>query len=154
MHDRDTRSAQRQTPTRGVVGVLVRGGRVLVIRRAQSVVAPGAFCFPGGAIEEGETEPEALVRELTEELGVEVRPQRRIWQSVTPWQVELSWWLAELVHECRFRPNPQEVESYAWFTLDQLATLPNLLASNLQFLAAVRSGEVLLPLNTAEPNGE
>jgi hypothetical protein len=39
---------------RGVIAVVVREGRLLVIRRAQCVVAPGAICFPGGGIEPGE----------------------------------------------------------------------------------------------------
>ena len=79
---------------RGSVAGVVRDGRLLVIRRSQFVVAPRTFCFPGGAIEGSESEEEALVREIREELGVTVRPERRIWQSVTPWHVHLSWWLS------------------------------------------------------------
>ena len=41
---------------RGVVGVVVEGGRLLVIERSQTVEAPGMFCFPGGGIEPGEAE--------------------------------------------------------------------------------------------------
>jgi hypothetical protein len=33
---------------RGAVAVVVRDGRMLVIRRARSVVAPLVYCFPGG----------------------------------------------------------------------------------------------------------
>ena len=75
---------------RGVVAVVVRDGRFLVIRRSQQVVAPGAFCFPGGGIEPGETEEAALVRELREELDVLVRPIRLVWRSLTPWNVALA----------------------------------------------------------------
>ena len=38
---------------RGVVGVVVRDGRMLVISRSRSVVAPLVYCFPGGGIEAG-----------------------------------------------------------------------------------------------------
>ncbi len=58
---------------RGVVGVAVREGQLLVIRRSQTVEAPGAYCFPGGAIDPGETEQDALRREFQEELALTVR---------------------------------------------------------------------------------
>ncbi len=80
---------------RGVVAVVVRQGRFLVIRRAAAVVAPGMICFPGGE-GEAETEEETLVREIREELGVAIEPIRRVWRSVTPRQVELSWWLSRI----------------------------------------------------------
>ena len=44
---------------RGVVAVIVRDQRLLVIRRASGVAAPGMYCFPGGGIEPGEIEEEA-----------------------------------------------------------------------------------------------
>lgn len=116
----------------------------MVIRRSQLVVAPGAFCFPGGAIEYGESEEQALVRELQEELNVEVVPVRRLWQSVTPWQVELAWWSAKLAAGAVPRPAPAEVESFHWYTLEEMVALPELLESNRQFLAAIARGEILL----------
>ena len=129
---------------RGAVGVIVREGALLVIRRSQRVVAPGAFCFPGGGIEPGETEPQALVRELQEELQVTVRPLRRIWRSVTPWQVELAWWQAELPPEAVPSAAPAEVESIHWYTPAELAELPGLLKSNHHFLAALKRKEIFL----------
>ncbi|MBN1589465.1 MAG: NUDIX domain-containing protein, partial [Pirellulales bacterium] len=82
---------------RGAIGVVLRDERFLLIRRSAHVIAPRRFCFPGGGIHPGESEADALVREFQEELSVRVRPLRRIWRSVTPWQVRLSWWLAELI---------------------------------------------------------
>jgi len=120
---------------RGVVAVVPRGNQLLVIRRSQYVKAPGAFCFPGGAVEEGETEDEALCRELREELGCDVVPREWLWRSVTSWQVELSWWLADLPASAVLLPNPTEVESVHWFTAEELWELPQLLSSNREFLA-------------------
>jgi 8-oxo-dGTP diphosphatase len=118
----------------GVVGVIRRGDRLLVIRRSQHVRAPGAYCFPGGAIEEGETESEALRREIREELGCAVTPLRRIWRSCTAWQVDLAWWLADLDPAAELQPNPAEVESCEWLTVAELKDLPQLLSSNRDFL--------------------
>ncbi len=131
---------------RGVVAIIARGERLLVIRRSGSVVAPGTFCFPGGGIEGNESEQEALVRELREELAVSVRPLRRIWRSVTPWKVRLGWWLVEIEGEENPLANPAEVESVHWYTAAEMARLDDLLPSNRQFLELVNRGEIgLLP---------
>lgn len=129
---------------RGAVAILVREERLLVIRRSHLVVAPRAFCFPGGGIEGAESESEALIREIQEELGVTVLPRRRVWSSVTPWGVHLAWWRADLVEPCELCPNPAEVESIHWHTPAEMAALPELLESNRQFLAALENGEVEL----------
>ena len=127
---------------RGAVAVIVRDGRFLVIRRSACVVAPGAYCFPGGAIEAGETEQVALVREIREELGVAVEPVRRVWQSVTPWGVHLSWWLGQLADSEQPVPNPAEVESCSWLTPVEMLARPELLESNRHFLAALAQGAI------------
>jgi len=124
------------------VAVITHDGRLLVIRRSRGVEAPLAYCFPGGAIEPGESEPEALVREIREELAVAIRPLRRIWQSVTPWGVALAWWHSQLDPAAAIRPNPDEVDHFCWCTPEEMARLPGLLASNRAFLDALAAGEI------------
>jgi len=126
------------------VAIIPRAGRLLVIRRSRRVVAPLVYCFPGGGIEGGETEQQALLRELREELGVAISPLRRLWQCVTPWKVHLSWWLAELAADAPLVPNPAEVESVHWLTVEEMAALPDLLESNRRFLELVQRGEIQL----------
>ena len=127
----------------GVVAVISQRSRLLVIRRSRHVVAPRMSCFPGGHLESNETEREGLVRELREELEVSVKPLRRIWESVTPWNVSLAWWLCAPI-TVNPSPNPVEVESFHWFDLSELDQLPDLLESNHQFLAAWDQGEFSL----------
>jgi 8-oxo-dGTP diphosphatase len=126
----------------GVVAVVLRADRFLVIRRSQHVRAPGMHCFPGGAIEPGESEHDAVRRELAEELNVDGLPQRLLWRSTTPWGVALAWWFAVIEAVARPAANPLEVESFAWLTAEEIRQLPNLLASNLEFLAAWESGQI------------
>jgi 8-oxo-dGTP diphosphatase len=129
---------------RGAVAVVVRDERMLVIRRARTVVAPLVYCFPGGGIEGGESEEEALVREFREEVGVTIRPLRRLWECVTAWKVELAWWLGELMPDAVPTANPREVESIHWFTPQEMAQLPDLLESNRQFLEMIQRGAIQL----------
>jgi NAD+ diphosphatase len=118
----------------------VREGKLLVIRRSQWVEAPGAWCFPGGAIEAGETEEAALVREFREELDIDVRPVRRLWRCVTSWSVELAWWLVAPAPGALLAIHAREVEAFDWLTPAEIRRLPQLLESNRQFLEAASAG--------------
>jgi len=129
---------------RGAVGVIVEQGRFLVIRRAPHISAGGKICFPGGGIEPGEAEDAALVRELWEELRARVRPIRRLWESVTPWNVHLAWWLAVRVDAGPLDPQAEEVSEVHWLDSTELSAQIDLLASNREFLAAVARGEIML----------
>jgi 8-oxo-dGTP diphosphatase len=69
-------NATRRYPDRPIIGVLavvVRDGRALVVRRANPPLA-GRWGFPGGVLELGETVAEGAMRELREETGVVAEP--------------------------------------------------------------------------------
>lgn len=53
-------------------------GLILTCRRAAHKESAGKWEFPGGKVEPGESSAEALIREIREELGLEVRPGERL----------------------------------------------------------------------------
>lgn len=57
---------------RVVAGLLERDGALLIARRLRPPAWAGWWEFPGGKIEQGETDAIALAREMQEELGVQV----------------------------------------------------------------------------------
>jgi len=59
-------------PLHVVAAVIVRGNEILACRRAPHKVSAGLWEFPGGKVEPGETSPQALAREIFEELGLAI----------------------------------------------------------------------------------
>jgi 8-oxo-dGTP diphosphatase len=53
-----------------VAAILEQDRRVLICQRRQDRTYPGKWEFPGGKVEPGEQPPQALSRELEEELGI------------------------------------------------------------------------------------
>jgi len=57
-----------------VAAIIERDGLILLAQRPAHADQPGMWEFPGGKVEAGESQPEALVRELREELGIHALP--------------------------------------------------------------------------------
>jgi 8-oxo-dGTP diphosphatase len=73
-------------------------GRILIAQRPPGKHMAGRWEFPGGKVSSGETDEQALTRELTEELGISVsaaRPLLTISHDYPDRSVELSMWVVE-----------------------------------------------------------
>ncbi|WP_055599819.1 (deoxy)nucleoside triphosphate pyrophosphohydrolase [Streptomyces aureus] len=120
MTERTTDPATPHEPVVVVVaGALYDRGRLLAARRSAPVELAGRWELPGGKLEPGESPEEALVRELREELGVEVEPGERIpgeW-PLKPGYV-LRVWTARLLSG---EPRPlEDHDALRWLTRSEL----------------------------------
>ena len=100
-----------------------RDGRVLVARRQPGKHMAGAWEFPGGKVQPPETPRQALVRELHEELGVEVRQARELMsyeQQYPDRLIELHFFAVE---EYRGAPRSREDQELAWEFPERLGEL-------------------------------
>jgi 8-oxo-dGTP diphosphatase len=107
--------------SRIIVGAaIVQNGRVLACARAAPPEVAGRWEFPGGKVEEGETELEALVRECVEELGVRVRVGERVGGDVplAHGRAVLKVYLAQLVDGDR--PQRLEHAELRWLAAHEL----------------------------------
>ena len=111
-----------------VVGAaLVRAGedgvrRVLASRRTEPPHLAGLWEFPGGKVDPGETDAEALVRELREELEVDAAVEDRLGADVPIGETGiLRVYLARVLSG---EPALVDHDEHRWLSADELRDVP------------------------------
>ena len=117
----------RTLPSAAAIAVVLRGERMLLVRRSHRPDA-GRWGFPGGKIEPGETVVVAALRELQEETGVAAEPV----EVLTA--VDVIRRIGDTLHHyvliavlCRWTAGEgapaSDAEEIAWFDLATVRTL-------------------------------
>ncbi len=119
-----------------VVGAaIIRDGRLLAAQRAEPAALKGGWEFPGGKVDPGESDQDALVRECVEELGVRIVLKDRIggeWPIGSDLLMRV--WTAELAEG---EPRPLEHLALRWLALEELYDV-EWLPADLPVVAALR----------------
>lgn len=116
---------------------------VLISLRPDHVHQGGLWEFPGGKVEQGETAETALIRELKEELGIEIQhasPLIRISHNYLDKSVLLDVWR---IHSFKGEAHGAEGQQIRWSKIDQLkpSDFPQ---ANLSIIKALRFPDKLL----------
>ncbi|AUU07253.1 pyrimidine (deoxy)nucleoside triphosphate diphosphatase [Raoultella planticola] len=81
-----------------VAAIIEQDGKILLAQRPPHADQPGLWEFAGGKVEPGESQPQALIRELQEELGITAEVERYIashQREVSGRLIHLhAWWVA------------------------------------------------------------
>jgi 8-oxo-dGTP diphosphatase len=124
-------------------------GTFLLAQRPEGKPYPGYWEFPGGKIEPGEDARAALVRELREELGIEVR-------AATPWITRVYAYTHATVRLHFFRvtawegePRPLEDQDIKWQRVEAPDVSP-MLPANAPVLAALALPAVMVVSNASD----
>jgi 8-oxo-dGTP diphosphatase len=107
---------------RVVAAVVRRGDAILVTRRADLPGRPGQWEFPGGKVEPGEGDAEALAREIREELGCDVAVGPLLLRHVHRYpelEVDLAFHACAMATEVE--PRAIGVAEIAWARIGTLA---------------------------------
>lgn len=102
---------------------------VLMIQRALHDAGGGFWTPVTGACLPGEPLMECLVREVREEVGLDVRPVQLIWECPTSQRSHLlHWWLSVVTEECasaglEIVPDSNEVAAWQWVPVAQAGEL-------------------------------
>jgi len=110
---------------RVVAAVVRRGARILISRRRDDAERGGLWGFPGGKVEAGEAEPEALRREVREELGCGVEVGQLVLRHHHRYpdlEVELAFYACAL--PAGEEPRPLGVAALEWAEAGALARYP------------------------------
>ena len=101
-----------------VCGVAERNGALFLAKRGPGGPHAGLWEFPGGKVEPGETDAEALHRELLEELGCSVTIGPALGQAKDE-RIELHALAIQFVDA----PRGLEAEAIGWHSTDALGAL-------------------------------
>ena len=91
-------------------------GRVLITQRPAGKFMAGFWEFPGGKIEEGETPEEALIREMKEELGINLKREDLMPFSFISYPYETFHLVMPIYQVCNWTGEPQgcEGQNFMW----------------------------------------
>lgn len=109
---------------REAVIVLVRHGRMLVVRREENALLGGLWAFPSGKIHGEETIERALVRVGRATLGIDLEPQTRLGEvhhGYTHFSLQAEVWRCRLMEG---KPQPNGYAALRWVTSRQAEALP------------------------------
>jgi 8-oxo-dGTP diphosphatase len=104
-----------------VAGAVVADSMVLVAQRLRPPELAGRWELPGGKVGPDETEPQALVRELAEELGIEVAVGDRLGHDIA-----LNATTTLRAYQVRLicgEPRPHDHGALRWLTAEQLSEI-------------------------------
>jgi len=123
-----------RTPIAVACALLERDGRLLVAQRPPGRKLALKWEFPGGKIEPGETGAVALVRELREELGIDVDVGRELPPVTHDYGSALIRLRSFLCALPEGEPHPHEHVAVCWCTPEEVAAL-DLAAADVPVLA-------------------
>lgn len=99
-----------------VAAIIVNNGKLLLAQRPPQGDQAGLWEFPGGKIEPGETQQQALRRELHEELGIDAQPESYIASHSRPVNgrlINLHGWFVPIIYGT---PNNHHHSELVWVT--------------------------------------
>ncbi len=105
--------------------IFEKDGHLFAAQRSEAMSLPLKWEFPGGKVDEGESEEEALHREIMEELSIEIEIGTRLAPAFKE-DPARNRVICLVPYICRIMSTPivlTEHSQYKWVRIDQLTTL-------------------------------
>ena len=104
-----------------VAGIIYKDGKILIAKRNLHKDQGGKWEFPGGKVEKGETNEEALKREIKEELDADIEVKEYVGENEFHYpekDVKLIFYKAELISA---KVKLLEHEDYKWIKIEEFS---------------------------------
>lgn len=112
--------------------------QVLIFRRAMQTSHSGQWEFPGGKLESGENEEEALQREIWEELGVRIKVEARIGERTHHYPFKTIQLIVYMVSEIGAQEfQLLDHDDLQWLTQNELLNFSNLAPADSPFIKQI-----------------
>lgn len=157
-HERPVRPPRRRTPHYDVVAAVIWAayppnamGRFLIAQRPVDGMLGGLWEFPGGKVEPGESHAAAVVREIAEEMAIQVEvgePLAKVDHAYTHFRITLH-----AYHARHLAGEPQDigVAAHAWVVLADLEDYA-FAVTDRKIIGRLRE-QLLLPPDEGEQDG-
>lgn len=103
--------------------IIINEDRVFCARRAAGKSQAGLWEFPGGKVENGETDEVCLARELHEELGICAEVGRHFMTNVHEYDDKIVELRAYFVNSFEGEIQPNDHDQLKWLPISQLMSL-------------------------------
>jgi NAD+ diphosphatase len=103
--------------------VLIRKGHEVLLARSSNF-PPGVYSLIAGFVEPGESAEAAVIREIREEVGIEVKNIRYFGTQAWPFPNSLMIGFTAEYNSGDIRPDGFEIEDAQWFSAEKLPSLP------------------------------
>jgi len=123
-----------------ITAILDQDGRILLAHNRN--FRPGIFSLVAGYVEAGESAEEAVVREIHEEVGVEVSDIHYFGSQTWPFSNSLMLGFTARYTGGTPIPDGTEIESAGWFTRENLPNIPSPGSIAYSILTAYRNGSL------------
>jgi len=105
------------------LGIVVNGLETLVIRPCKDN-GDIQWLFPGGKVEENETDMQAVIREVKEETGVSCLPRFKLGQrELGENNLILHYWICDLIGKNEIKIPSNEIAEARWVSGDEAVRL-------------------------------
>ena len=120
-----------------VAAIIERDGRFLLGKRSLAKrSAPGFWHALCGRVEPGESEAEAVQREVLEESSLLVRAVEQVWQADTrDGSARIHWWRVQALDERQALLLQDEHSELRWVTVQEMRDLDPVFAEDIELFA-------------------
>ena len=107
-----------------VAGIIYKENKILLCRRKEGKSQAGFWEFPGGKVEKNESKQDALLREIKEELGIEIKVKD--FYAQTPYSYP-TFNIVLWVYTCEYESGeikPTDHDQFKWVAPSKLPDYP------------------------------